>query len=148
MHDPGRLLCPCCQAGTADHHHDSDGALGDIEQLSLKIGEAEGGDYKVGENAETADDEGGGELKHNVAPDNGVCNSLKHLVTFVGLVLDASLIGTDTFDHQSLLVLGKALRSDGRIGQPPADKDSPNASDQAEDEEQQLPWEDDAMGVV
>ena len=77
IHDP--LLCTRCQNGTADHDHESDGTLGNVEELSLEVGEAERGDDEVGKHTEAANDEDRGQLKHHVASDDGVRYSLKHL---------------------------------------------------------------------
>lgn len=139
MHYPGSLPRPSSQSRATNHDNDGDGTLCNVQQLRLQVRESKRGDDEVGEDAEPANDEGGSDLKHDVAPDDGVGDGLDHLVALVRLVLDARLVGPYTLNHEALLVLVEALGRHGRVGQPPADEEAPGAGRDAENEEQKLP---------
>lgn len=139
MHDPGSLFRPGGQGRTANHYEDCDSTLSNVQELRLQVREPKRGNDQVGEHAKTADDEGGSDLKHDIAPDDGVGDGLDHLVALVRLVLDTSLVCSHALDHEALLVLVEALCRHGRVGQPPADEGTPGAGRGAKDEEQKLP---------
>lgn len=139
MHNPSSLFRPGRQRCATEHEDDRDRSLGDIQKLCLEIREAERGDDQVGEDTQPADDQGRSDLEQHVAPDHRVGHGFYHLVALVRLVLDAGLVGADTLDHETLLVLVEALRGHGRVGEPPPDEQAPDAGCDAQDEEKELP---------
>lgn len=148
VHNPSGLPSSRCQSGTSNHDNDGDRTLSNVEKLSLEIGEAERRNNQVRENAQASNDQCRSKLKHNIAPDNWVRHGFNDLVALVRLILDTSFVGSNTLDHQALLVLIEALGLHGGVRKPPADEDTPDTGGQSKDEEKQLPRIDDSVLVV
>lgn len=129
MHHQSSLPRSCCQCGASDHDYDRHSTLGNVEKLGLEIGESEGGDDEVREDTQTADDKSRGELEHNIAPNNGIRGCFDGLIPFVRFVLDTGLVGTNTLNHEPLLVFVEAFCFHGGIGQPPADEHAPDTGE-------------------
>lgn len=129
VHHPCSLPCGCCESGASDHDYNRHSTLGNVEKLGLKIGEPEGGNDEIREDTQPANDQSRGELEHNVAPNNGIRGCFDGLILFVRLVLDTSLVGTNTFNHEPLLVFIEAFCFHWRIGQPPSDEYSPDTGE-------------------
>ena len=129
VHHPGSLPRGCCECGASDHDYDRHSTLSNVEELGLEIGESEGGNDEIREDTQTADDQSRGKLKHNIAPDNGIRGCFNGLIPFVRLVLDTGLVGTNTLNHEPLLVFVEALCFHWRIGQPPADEQAPDTGE-------------------
>ena len=148
MHDENSLLGPGGKGRTADHHSDGNTTLCNVEQLSLQSRKAETLDDDVGEDTESADDQAAGHLQQRIKPDSRVSEHLHHLVLLEHPVLNTSLIGAHSLDHQPLVLLAPALGLHRAIGQIPAHEQSPGAGGYSEHKEQKLPGFDGVASVV
>ena len=110
MHNDAGLLSTLRQRCCSYHNYDCNGALSYVQELGLQNGKSKRGNNEVGEDTKTADNQSRRKLQHDITPDDGILDSFENLIPFVCLVLDTGLVSSHTLNHESLLVLGKALR--------------------------------------
>lgn len=109
------------------------------EKLRLQHGEIEAADDDVGERTQTAGWQGGEDLNGAVAVHLGIAEGLPHLVGAELLVLHTSLVGTDSFNHQVLVLLAETLGAHRRVGHPEDNEETPQHGDNAVGDEKSLP---------
>ena len=116
VHYPCSLSRGSCERGTSDHNYDGHSTLSNVEELCLEVSESKRGNDEIRKDTQAADDQRRGELEHDIAPDDRIGDCFNSLILFVRLVLDTGLVGTDTLNHEPLLVFVEALCFHWRIG--------------------------------
>ena len=105
----------------------------------MENGEVEGFDDNICEGAEAGGWEGGAELNGAIAPDLGVEEGFADLFRAELFVLQAGLVGADTFDHKSFVMFAEAFGPHRRVWHPEEDKGTPEGGEDSIGHENCLP---------
>lgn len=98
-----------------------------------------GGDDDIGKAAETARGQCCGELDDSITPCLRIGERIDDLLFLEDAVLQTSLIVTDALDHESLVFLGEAFGSHGRIRHVDENENAEEDGDDTVRQEQPLP---------
>lgn len=91
----------------------------------MEDGEIEALDDDIRKRTQTTSRQGRKDLNSAVAPDLRVKQGFFNLVCAEFLVLDTGLVGSHTFDHETLVFFAETFGAHGRVRQPPQDKEAP-----------------------
>ena len=130
------LLCQPCGGHECE---DNDGTEDHSKELSLENREFEALNDDVVESPEAGCGQSGADLDQHVAVGLGVTKSLLELVRTENPVLKTSLVGSDTLNHELLILFREALSAHGRVGEPVEDEQAPEEGDAAVSDENSLP---------